>query len=108
MAPDHIIIRALIMLLRRPAITLLAMALRQVGTQSPTACSASGRTIQGAERISGQMAIVIRALDGAQGRNFPRYDDARRRGGIFGRLATVMGCAARAGAASMRGAARDV
>jgi hypothetical protein len=22
------------------------------------------------------MAIVIRALDGAQGRNFPRYDDA--------------------------------
>ena len=106
MAPDHIIIRALIMLLRRPAITPLAMALRQVGTQSPTACSASGRTI--AERISGQMAIVIRALDGAQGRNFPLYDDARRRGGIFGRLATVMGCAARAGAASMRGAARDV
>ena len=43
MVPGHIfilIIRAPIMLLRRPAITLRAMALRQVGTQSPTACNA--------------------------------------------------------------------
>jgi hypothetical protein len=47
----------------RPAITLRAMALRQVGTRSPTACNASGRTIRGAERILGQTAIAIHALE---------------------------------------------
>jgi hypothetical protein len=64
--PGHIIIliiRAPIMLLRRPAITLRAMALRQVGTQSPTACNASGLTIRGAERILGQTAVAIHALE---------------------------------------------
>jgi hypothetical protein len=63
MAPGHIIILARIMLLRRSAITLRVMVLHQVGTRSPTACNASGRTIQGAELISGQMAIAIHALD---------------------------------------------
>jgi hypothetical protein len=48
---------------RRPAITLRAMALRQVGTRSPTACNASGRTIRGAERILGQTAVSIHALE---------------------------------------------
>ena len=60
--PGHIIIliiRAPIMLLCRPAITLRAMALRQV----PTACNASGRTIRGAERILGQTAVAIHALE---------------------------------------------
>ena len=64
--PGHIIIliiRAPIMLLRRPAITLRAMALRQVETQSPTACNASGLTIRGAERILGQTAVAIHALE---------------------------------------------
>jgi len=64
--PGHIIIliiRAPIMLLRRPAITLRTMALRQVGTQSPTACNASGHIIRGAERILGQMAVAIHALE---------------------------------------------
>jgi hypothetical protein len=64
--PGHIIIliiRAPIILLRRPAITLRAMALRQVGTQSPTACNASGLIIRGAERILGQTAVAIHALE---------------------------------------------
>ena len=64
--PGHIIIliiRAPIMLLCRPAITLRAMALRQVGTRSPTACNASGRTIRGAERTLEQTAVAIHALE---------------------------------------------
>ena len=64
--PGHIIIliiRTPIMLRRRPAITLRAMALRQVGTQSPTACNASGHIIRGAERILGQTAVAIHALE---------------------------------------------
>jgi hypothetical protein len=40
-----------------------AMVLRQVGTRSPTAPNASGRTTQGAELISGQTAIAIHALE---------------------------------------------
>ena len=64
-APYYIIliIRAPIMRLRRPAITLRAMVLRQVVTRSPTAHNASDHTIREAELISGRTAIAIHALE---------------------------------------------